>query len=522
MPSWLVLALALVLDAVLVLAHHAPHPLAALGNWVDLTYDFGADSVHWPDADFQDFRLVSEIKDFLSVGDDQFWTESNTVCSPEHLGTHVDAPSHFAKDRWTAGNIPLSHLVAPGVKLDFSVEANADNNYAVSKERIIEWEKVHGRIPLNAVVLLYFDWERRWPSVVDMFNTPNPADNTTFKFPGLDPDAATWLVSDRSIVAVGTDTPSIDRGQETQYRSHIILYDKNVYGLEMVANLSRLPATQFDVFIAPLKLAEGSGGPVRIAAFVLKEDGADLGYTPQHGATENIVVSYASRNVANWIDLSHPLSPTIPHWPTSKPLNYTLTRVLNSPYIEYRSFCMGEHLGTHLDAARHFSKNGQSINEIPLDHLLGVPGVKFSIKDKAAEDVNSVLTVADVEEWEKRHGQVPQGAVVLLEFGWADKWDEGPEVFVGSKVPGDPESFNFPGFDKPVVDWLFRNRDVVGFGTEGLSLDAGSSTHFPAHRAIASAGLFGIENVAHLDEIPPSIVISQQLSRTYARTCLVL
>jgi kynurenine formamidase len=87
------------------------------------------------------------------------------------------------------------------------------------------------------------------------------------------------------------------------------------------------------------------------------------------------VASYASKNVANWVDLTYPYTPDIPRWPTSKPLNITDEVREQSPdgyWIEYYSFCMAEHLGTHIDAPRHFNKNGLTINQVPLEHLMGL------------------------------------------------------------------------------------------------------------------------------------------------------
>ena len=87
-------------------------------------------------------------------------------------------------------------------------------------------------------------------------------------FPGLHPEAATWLVQNRSVKAVGIDTASIDFGQSTHFQSHIRLFEKNIPALENVANLDQLPETGFTVLALPMKIGGGSGGPVRIVAIV--------------------------------------------------------------------------------------------------------------------------------------------------------------------------------------------------------------------------------------------------------------
>ncbi len=87
-------------------------------------------------------------------------------------------------------------------------------------------------------------------------------------FPGLAPEAAEWLVADRGIVAVGIDTPSIDYGQSVDFRSHVVLYAENISGFENVANLDLLPERGSYVVALPMKIEGGSGGPLRIVAFV--------------------------------------------------------------------------------------------------------------------------------------------------------------------------------------------------------------------------------------------------------------
>jgi kynurenine formamidase len=87
-------------------------------------------------------------------------------------------------------------------------------------------------------------------------------------FPGLSPEAAEWLIQNRSIDAIGIYTPSIDRGQSTDFRSHVILYGQNIPGFENVANLSQLPPVGSYVIALPMKIEGGSGGPLRIVGYV--------------------------------------------------------------------------------------------------------------------------------------------------------------------------------------------------------------------------------------------------------------
>jgi kynurenine formamidase len=128
-------------------------------------------------------------------------------------------------------------------------------------------------------------------------------------------------------------------------------------------------------------------------------------------------------------------------------------------------------------------------------------GVKFDVTEKALKDPNYALTVEDVKNWEKVNGEIPIGAIAFLFSNWGQKWDNVKE-FLGSEVPEDSEKFNFPGFSEESAQWLIQERQVLGFVTEAVSLDPGNSMTFRAHRAIMSNQVWGIENVANLDQVP--------------------
>ncbi len=85
-------------------------------------------------------------------------------------------------------------------------------------------------------------------------------------FPGIDSTTAEWLVKDRKVKAVGLDTPSLDFGQSTNFKTHQVLMGSNVPGFENLANLDQLPATGIYVVALPMKIGKGSGGPLRIIA----------------------------------------------------------------------------------------------------------------------------------------------------------------------------------------------------------------------------------------------------------------
>ena len=131
-------------------------------------------------------------------------------------------------------------------------------------------EKREGLLVRNAIVLVRTGFGKYWPDRGKYMGTDERGDSAVAKlhFPGLHPEAAHWLVNVRKIKAIGIDTPSIDRGQSKDFKSHVALYEKNTPALENVANLDQLPEKGFTVIALPMKIKGGSGGPVRIVALL--------------------------------------------------------------------------------------------------------------------------------------------------------------------------------------------------------------------------------------------------------------
>jgi kynurenine formamidase len=77
------------------------------------------------------------------------------------------------------------------------------------------------------------------------------------------PAAARWLIETRGVEAVGIATASIDFGQSTMFQAHRVLFEANVPAFENLTNLDRLPATGATVMALPMKIAGGSGAPLR-------------------------------------------------------------------------------------------------------------------------------------------------------------------------------------------------------------------------------------------------------------------
>ena len=159
---------------------------------------------------------------------------------------------------------------------------------------------------------------------------------------------------------------------------------------------------------------------------------------------------------------------------------------------------MPEHLGTHLDAPNHFEKNQPSVEKLKAQELFG-PGVVIDITRQAEQNPDYTLTANDVQAWEKQHGPIPAGAIVLLRTGWGRFWGNVAR-FQNRDARG---RLHFPSYSAEAAKFLIQKRKASGLGIDNLSIDPGISKDFPVHHIVNGAGRFGLENVAHLDQLPP-------------------
>ena len=235
------------------------------GKIIDLSHPYDGDTVYWPTA--EGFELTEDFKGFTDNG---YYYTANSFCSAEHGGTHIDAPIHFAEGHNTVDEIPLEQLMGEAVVIDVSGKCAGNPDYQISVSDFEAWEDEHGALPDGTIVLLRTGYEEFWPDRVRYMGTDERGLEAVAKlhFPGLLPDAARWLVANRAIDAIGLDTPSIDFGQSTLFESHQVLFAADIPAFENLNNLHALPASGFVVIAMPMKIAGGSGGPLRIAAIV--------------------------------------------------------------------------------------------------------------------------------------------------------------------------------------------------------------------------------------------------------------
>lgn len=231
---------------------------------VDLTWPYDEHTLYWPTS-----PSAFELKQLAYGPTPGGWFyAANSICTPEHGGTHLDAPIHFAEGKNTIDRIPLERLIAPAVVIDVADRAAANADYRLTAGDVRDWESRHGTIAAGTIVLLRTGWGKRWPDRKSYFGDDTPGATDKLHFPSYGEDAVRLLVEQRRVAAIGVDTASIDYGQSHDFIVHRIANGADVPGLENVANLERLPARGALLMALPMKIAGGSGGPVRIVAAI--------------------------------------------------------------------------------------------------------------------------------------------------------------------------------------------------------------------------------------------------------------
>jgi kynurenine formamidase len=231
---------------------------------VDLSHTFDETTIYWPTS-----PTAFEHEE-LNYGDTPagFFYSSYQLSTPEHGGTHLDAPIHFARERWTADEIPLDRLVAPAIVIDVAAKAAEDPDYRLTREDVLDWEAKHGQVDAGTIVILRTGWFEKWHDRTSYLGDDTPGDASNLHFPSYGEDSARLLVEERNVAVLGVDTASIDYGPSADFIVHQIANGANVAGFENLANLGGLPARGFWVAALPMKVGQGSGGPLRAIALL--------------------------------------------------------------------------------------------------------------------------------------------------------------------------------------------------------------------------------------------------------------
>ena len=207
---------------------------------------------------------------------------------------------------------------------------------------------------------------------------------------------------------------------------------------------------------------------------------------------------------ARYIDLTHTMNPSMPYWPTAAP--FTLKEFFKGDTPGGYFFNvniigeMVEHMGTHMDAPIHFSKGGITAEAVPLERLIA-PAVVIDMTQAASANADAQLAVSDIEAFERDHGAINPGEIVLVRTGWAARWPDRKSYFGDEKV-GEAAKIHFPGLSEAAAQALVQ-RKIAAVGIDSPSIDHGPSQDFMAHRVLLEAEIVAFENLASLSEIPP-------------------
>ena len=258
-----------VLVTVLLLAVTSPSWGLDLSEYrlVDLTHPFNEDTLYWPTSP-SSFELTE-----LAFGETPggWFYSAYAFCTPEHGGTHLDAPVHFSASGDPVHAMPLENLIAPAILLDISAKTRVDPNYRLTVEDVLQFEARHGAIESGTIVLLKTGWSDRWPDAEAYLGDDTPGDVSRLSFPAYGEEAGRLLVEQRGVVLLGIDTASLDHGGSRDFAVHRIAAARNVGALENLTGLEGLPSAGFTVFALPMTIEGGSGAPVRVVALVPRD-----------------------------------------------------------------------------------------------------------------------------------------------------------------------------------------------------------------------------------------------------------
>lgn len=215
---------------------------------------------------------------------------------------------------------------------------------------------------------------------------------------------------------------------------------------------------------------------------------------------------YSQISAARIVDLTHSFSEETVYWVTAK--EFQLDTVFagdtgSGYYYSAYNFATAEHGGTHIDAPIHFAKNRQTVDEIPLEKLIG-NGIKIDVSAKAMNSPDYQVSVEDLLNWEEEQNQqIPDGSIVLLQTGYSQFYPD-KQKYLGTTARGEEavKLLHFPGLSPEAAKWLIENRNIKSIGIDTPSIDYGQSADFKTHVILLSENIPAFENVTALEELP--------------------
>src|SRR5262245_20525952 len=206
---------------------------------------------------------------------------------------------------------------------------------------------------------------------------------------------------------------------------------------------------------------------------------------------------------ARYIDLTHSITPGMPVWKGFGPATFspTVDPATDIAYtyakdgFEATAYRLStDQFGTQLDPPAHWAPEYPGIDELPATYAVR-PLVVISIVPQVAQDPDYALQVADIRAFERRHGRIPRGSVVMVRSDWSKKWTDDPVK--AKELAADPV---FPGVSLAALQFLHLERHILFHGHEPLDTD--TTPTLEGESWLMHNGFTQAEGVANLDGVP--------------------
>ncbi|MCG6574752.1 cyclase family protein [Pseudomonas sp. AF32] len=196
------------------------------------------------------------------------------------------------------------------------------------------------------------------------------------------------------------------------------------------------------------------------------------------------------------VDLSHLITPDIALWPNDPPVVLNTEASLEKDGYYLRSFSMGEHSATHMNAPNTFEAGAMGIDGYSPDSLVR-PAVVVDLASRVGDNADYVIDLQDIVSWEQTHGPIPEGRVVLFHTGWQSRWAD-PGRFFNQ----DERGLHFPGVGANATRFLLEQRRIAGIGIDTHGVDPGQETSFTSNRLVLQQRGIILECLNQLDRLP--------------------
>ncbi|MGY5151281.1 MAG: cyclase family protein [Candidatus Nitrosopumilus sp. bin_6a] len=183
------------------------------------------------------------------------------------------------------------------------------------------------------------------------------------------------------------------------------------------------------------------------------------------------------------IDLSLSISESLPTFPGSPKPQFITWSDINTDGYNLELLFLSSHTGTHLDAPFHFVKNGNKINQIPLDRLIG-KGILIKLK----KIKNSPITKSDITLFEKKNGKIPKHSSIFFYTEWQ------------KNLKNDNYFTENPGLDSSSAKYLASKKTNL-VGIDSPSIDLGKDESFTVHKILSKNNILIVENLTNMNKI---------------------